>query len=230
MPGFWEFGEAYPEVVIAIPHAAVSPLTLDFIGALSDLAKPPGTKLACWKGLPFHVVRNRLVRDALNLKARYIFFLDSDVLPPTNAITRLMSWRLPIISGIYWAKRGYPAMWVRDPEIPDKYNPVPIENTAGETLVEVDAIPMGCCLIDTRVFSVIPWPYFDWTILDPLEGKGLSEDLYFCRRAQEYGFRIWADKAVLCHHESLLPIDVAGKSDLEAKQAATLVRHGVSRE
>lgn len=227
MAGFWETVPGNPDTVIAIPHAAVTPLTMDWVGNLVHMDKPGAdSKLLSWKGLPVDVVRNRMAMDALALKARYIFFLDSDIMPPPEAINRLKSWRLPIVSGLYWSKRGHIAAWRRSPDLPDKYVPVRPEEMLNETLPEVDVIPMGCALIDTRVFSVIPQPWFDWTVADPLKGEGLTEDFYFSRKAQEYGFRIYIDKAVRCLHEGVIPIDVEGKSALHSEQAAQLVKLG----
>jgi hypothetical protein len=200
---------------------------MDWVGNLVLLDMPgPDSKLLSWKGLPVDVVRNRMAMDALSLKARYIFFLDSDVMPPSAAINRLKSWRLPIVSGLYWSKRGHVAAWRRAPGLTDQYVPLRPEEKPNEVLIEVDVIPMGCALIDTRVFQVIPEPWFDWTVTDPLKHEGLTEDFFFCHKAQEYGFRIYLDMAVRCLHEGLIPIDVEGKNALHSEQAAQMVKLG----
>ncbi len=222
MPGFWEGQEEQIELVVGTPHAAVTPVTMDWVGNLLGLDKRGNHRFVSWKGLPVQVSRNATVSDAQKLKAKYLFFLDSDVIPPAYAITRLMSWRLPIVSGLYYSKRGYPAAWKADPELTDKYAPIDFTGFKNEGLVECDVLPMGCCLIDLRVFDVIPHGdkgWFEWSAFNPRVEAGLSEDFSFCKKAREYGFRLWVDSGCRCVHETIAPLSPEGVGDVSVAQA-----------
>lgn len=212
MAGAWETPKSAFDLVVGIPYSAACPLTMDYILSLVNLIKPGRTAVVSWKGLPVDVARNRLARDALQRGARHLFFVDSDVLVPPEAILQLVRWKLPIIAGVYWTKRGYVGVWRKDPDVPGMYNPVDKINP--QSLVEVDAVAAGCMLIDTRVFKVVPEPWFKWAIEDPaVQAPGhLSEDIWFCNRAQEHGFRVFIDPTVKCEHEMLAGVDVGGKS------------------
>ncbi len=155
----------------------------------------------CTSGYPIDVSRNHLVKKALEDKVDYIFFLDTDVIPHPEIIVRLLYSKLPIISGLYWTKARLPCAY----KFKEDQNHV--ESIAPEklspTAMEVDAVGTGCLLIDTRVFKVIPEPWFKWDMLPwiPREEKpGHSEDINFCLKAKEYGFPIYLDAGVRCKH------------------------------
>ena len=189
---------------------------MDFFTGLLSLGKPSPVEIISWKGLPVDVARNRLAKDALEKNARYLFMLDADILPPPSGLLRLLSWRLPIVSGLYYAKTGHVAAWRQDPDEPEFFNPLKEIPRGG--LVEVDAVGAGCLLVDTRVFQVIPEPWFEWGQRDPKIKKGVTEDMMFCQKAQDHGFRIWVDSECDCRHEMLLPVDTSGKSEIVVHQ------------
>jgi hypothetical protein len=98
-------------------------------------------------------------------------------------------------------------------------------------MLQVDAIPLGCCLIKTEVFKKIPPPWFYWTLgRDPSlmkddpsfaiqfvkESFGCSEDLYFSLKARQQGYRLLCDTSTLVRHESQVIVDGEGRvSSLE---------------
>lgn len=192
-----------PELLIGCP--TVGAVSTNWALQLYQMEKPLTVNIRAWQGLPFDVARNRLVRDAQEAGARYLLFLDTDVLPPVNALRQLLWRKLPIISGLVWAKRGYPGIWRR---AGDSYSPVTGISEGHNAIVEADAVPMGCCLIDMRVFDVVPYPWFEWRIADPVDKKAgdVSEDFAFCAKAIEAGFRIYVDTGVRCRHETLVPV------------------------
>lgn len=197
MPGAWEKDEL---IIIGVPIAG--PVTIDWVCSLIALRKPPNTRLISWRGVPVDVARNRIVKDALRQGANYLFFLDSDVHPPENALIRLINWRLPIVSGLYYSKRGYPGVWRLLPD--GKFTPTPVQENS---LMEVDGVPAGCLLVDMEVFRKVPFPWFRWTSEDPESEEGLSEDLFFCKKVREMGFKIFCDTTVKCYHEVLVKAD-----------------------
>jgi GT2 family glycosyltransferase len=58
-----------------------------------------------------------------------------------------------------------------------------------KTLFECDAIGTGCLLIKADVFKKISKPWFFYGA----EDRMIGEDIYFCEKAKEAGFKIWCD-------------------------------------
>lgn len=74
-----------------------------------------------------------------------------------------------------------------------------------EGLTEVWAAGSAGMLIKREVIDALDDPFFR---PDP-EGEGLNEDVYFCQRAREAGFKIYCDPAILFGHISthwVLPV------------------------
>ncbi len=129
--------------------------------------------------LPVDCAREYLVRAAINdCNPEYIFFLDSDVLLPPNAIPQLIQIarqkNIPVLSGLYWNK-GFgtqsgkmepeeeqipkPVAYLKDSEDLSKgiINIHPIVEEIKPYLdknvdFEVDVVGAGCLLIKTDVF------------------------------------------------------------------------------
>ena len=63
-------------------------------------------------------------------------------------------------------------------------------------LSEVEGVGFGCVLVGTDVLMSIASK--DWRWFEPL--KGFGEDLSFCWRARECGYKILLDPSVKCGH------------------------------
>jgi hypothetical protein len=70
---------------------------------------------------------------------------------------------------------------------------------------EVEAVGGGVLMIRSTVWQKIPPPWFRWVhgenteTLDRGTG-GCGEDVYFCQRAREYGFRVFTHTQLLAGH------------------------------
>lgn len=135
-------------------------------------------------GMPYAHARDVICQTALDNGFDYAFHLDSDVIPPPDAIYRLMSHNLPIVSGVYHRRsrpHGWPVMlkgggWIT------QYPP--------NTLMEVDLVGAGCLLLRRDFLEQLPpidpergQRWFDWRVnrqhLLP-QGEALSEDFAMC--------------------------------------------------
>lgn len=160
----------------------------------------------CTSGYPIDISRDHLVKKALEDGVDYVFFMDTDVIPHPRAISILLSWQLPIISGLYWSKARLPCAYQfgEDETHVDAIDPATIDpKNTKQRLMEVAAVGAGCLLIDARVFSVIPEPWFQWDMVPWIpreEGSGHSEDINFCLKAKKYGFPIYLDAGIRCKH------------------------------
>jgi hypothetical protein len=210
MPGSWEIRQGR-QVLVSIIH--VENTTLAWAFGLRNLIIPGG--IFAPTGMPYDHSRNTCCQVALDNKMEWLFFLDSDVIPPRDAILRLMAHKQPIISGVYCRRsdpHGIPVMlrggqWLTN------------EGVCGK-VIDVDLVGAGCLLIHRTALETIRdkgpldpkrgKTWFDWRVdmkhLLP-EGKAMSEDFMFCMRAKELGYKILVDTSVRCKHVGLAEAD-----------------------
>jgi len=198
MPGAWELGSENVKVMIGMPHKDT--VSMDWCLGFRNLQVNVPASFTVSRGVPIDMSRNEIVRAALDAKAEFVFFLDTDVICPPDTIARLMAHNLPICTGVYFTRAQpiEPAIWH---EVQPSGKRA-ISYTPGQ-MVEADFIGMGCCLIHTSVFKNLKKPYFEWTLSfeDPENvGVGRSEDFEFCKKARERGYKIWADTSIQCRH------------------------------
>ncbi len=174
-------------VLIGIPLAGPM-IYWRAVASWLELDRPFPTDLSVFQGALIDRARNHLVDQMLQhpLRPTHLFFLDSDIVPAADTLTRLLAHRQPIVSGLY-RKRTPPheVMAITHPPTPSL--------TLREGVQRVDFVGAGCLLIERRVFEKIRPPWFagEW------RGKNhLSEDFYFCEKARKAGFKIWLDPSV----------------------------------
>ena len=136
-----------------------------------------------------------------NSHSEFLWMLDSDVIPPPNIIGVLLRHiqqreDVRIVGGWYKKKQ-------------DPYNPVVYHddrldesgiwqyrnygnNEVGEGLESVDAAGAGCWMLHRSVAEAIGKSPFSM-----LEG---GEDLLFCRKVREAGYKLWIDWSQACAH------------------------------
>jgi GT2 family glycosyltransferase len=174
---------------------------------LSELQLPPYTIVAK-STAAIDLAREKALEDALTTDPEWVLFLDSDVIPPIPAYHQLRNRGVDIVSGQYYMDNPdgvHPAMWKLD----ENGSPA-ISGYDREGLINVDAVGMGCLLVNREVFESLEPPYFRWTrgfddhpwdLQHQGERPGISEDFYFCHKALEAGYDIYVDTTVKCIHE-----------------------------
>ena len=156
-------------------------------------------------GMPFDHARNVAAGHLLQSGLQWLFFLDSDVIPPRDAILRLMSHNKPIVSGVYCRRSPPEAIPVMMKPLGNWISQIPPSG-----LMEVEAVGAGCLLIHRQVFEKVPHQrpqegksYFDWRV-DCMAVKPrhecLSEDFTFIQHAKAHGFPTFVDCSVRCLH------------------------------
>lgn len=161
--------------------------------------------------------RNVLVKEALEDKTvTHIFFLDTDMViespPDINlAIRQLLSLNVPIVSGLYRAKKAkgaYPyAMWAGPVQEAGTgtIGYVDIPNWTGNWL-PVGAIGFGCVLIKREVFEKISYPWFEWH-----EPPNPSEDFFMCEKIRKAGYEIKVFTDVRFSHIGTMKVRTDGQ-------------------
>lgn len=175
MPGAWELNS--PSVIVAILTRGIVPTK--WSQGLRTLKIPGGRDPIYLTGMPFDHARNSACNTMLKEGYEWLFFLDDDVIPPADAIEKLMKHKLDIVSGLYY-RRHLPVEPVALRNVPGGRQYV--KDFQPGQLVEVDIVGAGCLLIHRRVFEGMPKPWFDWLCdhEELPEGQRISEDYAFC--------------------------------------------------
>lgn len=159
-------------------------------------------------GMPFDHARNTGCQKLLEIGWEWLFFLDDDILCPNDIILKLMSHKLPIVSGLYYrrAEPLVPVMLKEEPENNYKW----ITQYAKDSLVEVDLVGAGCLLIHRDLLLSMPpvskdnrW--FEWRCdKDDLpQYEKTSEDFTFIRHLRKNNVKVYVDTSQVCKHVGL---------------------------
>lgn len=211
--------DAMPSVFIAVPNMGTiqTDLVLRIIawvyGAKCIFFPPQGYS-------PVSVARNLCVQEFLKQGYDYLFFVDSDTVPPPDAIKKLLAADKQIISGVTCnlklCEDGLlrPAPMVM--RYVNKHNPedglMPIVKEEG--VEEVDGFGMSCCMIHKSVFDGMEEPYFTERFVPEKGQKAMGEDLLFCRRLKEMGIPLYADFSVRCDHHKMTKISLPNQLEV----------------
>jgi len=139
--------------------------------------------------LPF--ARNRIVQHALESESDYVFFIDADMIFPSDSLIRLFKHNLDIVNALAFRRTSphYPTIfeWNENEKCYET-----MMYTKG--LLEVDASGMACILIKTEVFRKMkqPWYYY--------RDNQFSSDITFCENARKEGFKIMIDTDLKIGH------------------------------
>lgn len=200
MVASWEI-RAQQQVFCAILHTEVCPMAWSF--GFKNLIIP-GT-FQGFTGMPFDHARNAAVQTCLSGPWEFLFFLDSDVVPPRDAILRLLSHRLPFVNGMYCRRS------------PPHSVPVMIKNHQWHTnfplgsMQEADLVGSGCQLIHRSLLEKVAQcpqrpgkTWFDWRV-DMKEHMPaedcLSEDFTFCAHIRKlFGVPTLIDTSIQARH------------------------------
>ena len=157
----------------------------------------------------------------------YLFFIDSDVMVPADALQKLVKHDKDIVSGVVytiWTLEGQtkirPILFEYNDETTRK-----IMKTKSKTpgLHEIAACGAGCMLVKRKVHAKISFAM--------PEDKKTSEDYWFCYLAEKQGFKIYADTSVQCKHSIIsnsgknvtLQLGSDGKIIAEEKEVKKLI-------
>lgn len=191
-----------PKIAVCLPCYGFVPETFfrNFIYSLYEWNKNDmRIEVIMNSAIPVDKSRNVLVSQAVNKGADYVFFIDTDVLIPDDCLKKLLAMDKDIATGIYFQK-GPPYRPVLRTEVDGRYF-FWDEILPRDQVFKVAGSGLGCCLIKTKIFKKMKFPYFkfNWEEWRGIEGQG-AEDLYFCKEARKQGYEIWAHSGVLCGH------------------------------
>jgi hypothetical protein len=141
----------------------------------------------------YDLARNAAIEQAKKERADWVLMADNDVIPRFNPLDALaIAGDRAVIGWSYALGSGQ-----------GDYEIFPPGERLGE-FSEVGAVGAGLLAIHSSVWKRIKAPLFR-TLSDGINYTG--EDLYFCRLAQENGFKVWTPKQLIGHMHT---VDVTG--------------------
>lgn len=158
---------------------------------------------------------NTMVKAMLEIPGwNYLGFLEHDHTFPSNMLEIASEYTDPIVGGLYFnrvVEDPQPVVyyWNSTRTAIGRLQPfqmAPILENRG--IYEVDVVPMGCTFIRRDVFE--NWPKDTaWFAAptSPANGKQMSDDVWFCRHAQEQGYKIKVDTRIEPKHWGMVGID-----------------------
>jgi GT2 family glycosyltransferase len=149
------------------------------------------------KGAEAGEARNQIVNYVKESKAKLLWMVDDDVFPPQYAVQKMLYAMMSkkdvmACAGIVYTKSEIPV-----PLVFEHNGSGPYLNWKHGRVFEVPGfISTGCMLIKTEIFDKIETPWFKTTDYP----DRMTEDVYFCLKVREAGYKILAHGGVLCGH------------------------------
>lgn len=188
-------------ILIAIPSMDSVPAV--FCQSLATLRKVGDCVVAFQIGSLIYDARNKLGKAAIDMNADYVLWLDSDMIFPADTLERMLATMqekdLDILTGVYYRRRSpyTPVLFDQLEIVDDTCNSTEFD-TIPDEIFEVGGCGFGCVLMSTDVLFNVMAKYHD--LFSPFARVG--EDIAFCIRARECGFKIFADPSIALGHYS----------------------------
>lgn len=181
--------------------------TKTFISLLS-LDKPEKFTFHITRGGLVDWERNNLVMEMLkDPEFTHLFFVDGDMVILKDALMKLIDDDEDVVSGLYFQRTEphLPVIYKKN----EKGNFAPIGNYENDRLFEVDAAGAGCMLVKREVFEKLmnKVPINNGVPTFFNANFGMTEDMFFCDKAKQNGFKIHCDSRIKCGHIDLNVIE-----------------------
>ena len=135
--------------------------------------------------------RMELAKLALLGGADWTIWFDTDMRFPVNTIERLLAHNKPIVMAGYPTRKP-PA--IEPTQYADDETTIRVYTEKDSTgLQEIASGGFGCVAVHRSVFEAMPPPWFHIPWHEDEMKFECGEDIYFCRKARESGFKIYLD-------------------------------------
>ena len=193
------------KILIAVP--CMDQVPSQFAQSLATLNRVDDCVIAFQMGSLIYNSRNSLAFNAIKAEADYVLWLASDMVFPSDLLDRLVEDREKgdIITGIYYRRviPYHPVLLDKLEITDDKCEWHDYIDYPEDKIFEVAGCGFGCVLVPTRVLINVFNEYGN--IFSPINGVG--EDLSFCWRARQLGYKIVCDPSIQCGHVGHYVID-----------------------
>lgn len=185
-----------PRILIAVPCGET--LEVEFIKSLFRLQTVGNCSIEFINGSLIYVARERFCDKALRDGYDYVLWLDSDMVFEPSLLKQLIEDDKDMVCGLYFTRK-FPIL----PTI-FKTCKIGIDGNEAEQYIdypkdeifEIEACGFGGVLVKTKVLEDVVKRYR--TAFTPVLGGG--EDIAFCVRARDCGYKIYCDSRVKMGH------------------------------
>jgi FkbM family methyltransferase len=186
------------KILLAVPtNRYIEP---DTFKSIYNLDVPEGFDVTFqyFYGYQIDQIRNLIANWAYNFD--YLFCVDSDMVLPQDALVKMLSHNVDIVSGVYiQRKQGVDIPEIYRKNISGGTSNVKMTDIMPQGLHEIDGCGFGCVLINCNVIRAMEYPHFVYQMANATQIH-VSEDNYFCRKAQQVGAKIYVDSSIICEH------------------------------
>lgn len=187
------------KTLIAIPCMDQVPAL--FAQSLSTMRMVGECQIAFQIGSLIYTSRDDLARYAMKEGFDYVLWLDSDMVFPEDFHERMLKTmtdnNLDILTGIYYKRKPpYSPVIFDKMKLNGKLWDFTWLEDVPDTLFEVGACGFGCVLLKTEVLMSVQLRH--GYLFHPMQNGG--EDVAFCVRARDCGYKIMCDPSIVCGH------------------------------
>lgn len=185
------------KTLIAVP--CMDQVPAQFAQSLAMLRKVDECAVAFQIGSLIYTSRDNLSKKAITMGADYVFWLDSDMVFSPDTLERMFAAmeKDTIVTGLYFRRSApfTPVLFDKLEMTKDGCEWSDFE-TIPDTPTEVGGCGFGCVLMPTEAAVAVSLNFNE--MFNPM--KGVGEDLAFCWRARQSGYKIVCDPSIQLGH------------------------------
>ncbi len=184
-------GMLHPGGMVGIPCGEQARWA-EFTRSLLVLERPRNTQVAFVYGAYIQAARDALVHQMLATDAQWLFMVDDDHTFDRRLLINLLDRHVDVVGAL--------AVSRKPPYFPCAHAEVNVDTGRSRALSlkelrfefqEVASVGTGAILIRREVLERLEPPWFEST--HDAEGVNVGEDVRFCAKARDAGFRVWLD-------------------------------------
>lgn len=193
-----------PNIFIAIPMSKNALLHAETARYCSMLNQHPSIIWGYVNSISPAFGRNSLLEHHFHNDPcwTHVLFIDSDVVPPPDALVLLLRLDADVAAGICPIYADKRVVWNVQIKNGDPW--LGMEKKLPKKPFETFSVGAGCILIRREVLVDIKWPWFqtEYQEIFKNEGHGIAigEDVYFVRKAIDHGYKVVVHPDVKCKH------------------------------
>lgn len=157
-------------------------------------------------GMEVGEARNRSVRHFMNDDTlKYLIFIDDDLILPEDGLIKLYRGMdekgYDIIGSVYRTKEPCNETVSYKKNAQGLITSIANEELLENEYLDVDVVGMGFTIVKKEVFKAMSDPWYK-TVQEKFTygTRSMTEDVYFCHKAKDLGFKIGLATDVICPH------------------------------